>query len=977
MGDILWIAQGEYRPDTDSDRDRAFVLKSGVKMYGGFAGTESNLAQRDLEAHPTVLSGNIGNPSDSTDNSYTILYMEYPDTNTLIDGFVLQHGYAISDTNFSNLSPVLSGGAVYVLAKEGKGLPVFSHCIFRHNVAKSRGGAVFVHGQNSTGSTPVFRNCLFFNNSSGSGGAIFISGGNHLDRGIEFDHCHFELNRSGGFGGAIYIENAFGSETLDFLSCTVTECSSYNAGGFMYVRKSGVNAFKITIDSCEISKNESATTVSGLYAESVSGDGFPTIFKMRNSKIFENKKPTTLFPSFDGVFFIEAIPTSFPTHTDTFIVTGNRIWGNESITVTLSFGSLNAWAKVENNLLFNNVNVNTGGTTLLAVSGNCVEFSGNVCFSNICRPLYGHSISSPSSSLKIHDNLLYNNRSLGHASMYYSTAIIGAYVSPNSGHTDTAHVFNNVFYNNTTRVTENLSTLNTPLIRCTNNIFLENRDILTGNLTIPLALNADSIYFSENSMDIDCGQLFGRVTCGPNNLFNLDPLFRDTANGDYSLLPCSPLIDAGNSAAAAGILTDIAGNPRIQGAAVDIGAYEAAAFGFATLPDIKPACEGLSDGKITVQPDFGCEPYAYSWSLNASDGPELDGLPPGNYLLTVTDGRGRQILDTFTVAPAPQPALLLAATDVLCGQSSGGSLSASVSGGTPPFNYVWTPAAADTFFLSHLPAVAAGGQIPYALSVTDANGCADTASATIGLSGLLTLMMDGAPISCHGEADGWLSAIPLTGTAPFHWLWQGWPGSDSLAGPLGPGNYSVTVSDAYGCTASFAFQPMNEPDSLWATAGSSPQTDLSMPNGAAVVTTISGGTPSFGFEWDTGAMAQAIAGLTAGTYTVTVTDSRGCTATTEVEVKLMLSAAGSPSEGRWLLYPNPAADWVVLALPESARGDWRIELSDASGRSLRSLRLPVSTVNCRLDLHGLPSGTYTVTATEGGETRFIGRVTKR
>jgi len=965
-GDAVWVAQGKYRPDTATNRDRSFVLKSGVRLFGSFEGSESSPSQRQIAAHSTILSGNIGDPSDSTDNSYTILYMAYPDTSTLVDGLTMEHGYAKSDTNFFNLSPVLSGGGVYVLGKNGKALPVFVNCIFRNNVAKSRGGAIFVHGQNSTGSTPIFRNCVFYNNKSlGSGGAIFISGGNNLDRGIEFDHCRFELNTAGAFGGAISMENAFGGETLNFLSCTLTQGRANNSGGFLYMLKSGTNASKITLDSCEISKNESNFGVSVLYVESSSGDKFPSIFKLRDSKIFDNREtPVNPFVTFGGVIFLGEYAPFTPIGTDTFIVTGNSFYDNKTNFVVLSLNSFNAWGKVTNNVLYHN------RVAVMSMSGRSVEISNNICNDNLTFQIGGGIYAYPGSKLLIHDNIIYQNTSIGDTNTYYSTTTIGAWVSSLFGYTDSVQVFNNTLYKNTTRVTGNLNNAIVPRKKYSNNIFLENKDYLTGNLTIPLSLGWDSIYFSHNLMDVDCAVLPMRVACGPNNLFNLDPLFRDTANHDYSLLPCSPLINAGSNLAAAGILTDIAGNPRIQEGTVDIGAYEAPAFSLAAAPQVQPACVGASNGSISLSPVFGCEPYTYNWLPNAGNGPELNGLPPGNFIFTITDGSGRQISDTVTVAPAPQPSLALASTDVQCGTTAGGSLSASVTSGSAPFQYTWLPNAADTSLLLQ--------QQPgnYALTVVDANGCLDSASVSIALLGMLTLMVDCKTISCHNAADGWLSALPITGASPFVWLWQGWSGTDSIAQPLGPGIYAVTVSDAFGCTAAFTFPPMSQPDSLWATVGTNDQTELIMPNGTAVVTTISGGTLPFGYLWEPGGSTeQAIVGLAAGTYTVTVTDNNGCEVVVQAVVDLMVGTGEAEGQA-FLMYPNPAVDWVQVVLPKTIR-ECSVELTDMTGKVLRSSILATESVTCTIDLIGLPSGNYLLTVRNAtGKEMFVRKVTK-
>lgn len=465
---------------------------------------------------------------------------------------------------------------------------------------------------------------------------------------------------------------------------------------------------------------------------------------------------------------------------------------------------------------------------------------------------------------------------------------------------------------------------------------------------------------------------FYTVTCGPNNLFGLDPLFRDTASGDYSLLPCSPLLDAGSNAAAAGLLTDLAGGPRILGGTVDIGAYEAPAFALAQAPQVQPACPGASNGSIAVSPAAGCEPYTYAWSPQAGNGPELNGLPPGDYFLTLTDGRGRQLLDTVQVVTAPAPALQPVTTDVPCGTTLGGGIAANASGGTPPYHYQWLPAAADTAQLDHLPAGS------YALTVQDAYGCRDSATAGIARVGSIILQVAGEVIRCHDSADGWLSAVPVTGAAPFGWLWQGWPGTAATAQPLGPGAYAVTVTDAYGCTAAFTFPPLANPDSLWLTAVGSPQTNLANPNGTAMVTATLGGTLPYQYLWSTHETGLSIGDLTAGTYTVRVTDDHGCTALTEVVVQLLVGTGEAQGQAL-LLYPNPAADWLTIVLPEG-QGERLAELADATGRVVLRQALAGEATHSTLDLRGLPPGAYVLsvrTPDGSGQMLFRGQVVKQ
>ena len=91
-GDEVWAAAGTYFPTATTDRNISFVLKNGVKLYGGFAGTETLLGERDWVANETVLSGDIGVVGDSVDNSYNVMYGVDIFDSARIDGFSIKRG---------------------------------------------------------------------------------------------------------------------------------------------------------------------------------------------------------------------------------------------------------------------------------------------------------------------------------------------------------------------------------------------------------------------------------------------------------------------------------------------------------------------------------------------------------------------------------------------------------------------------------------------------------------------------------------------------------------------------------------------------------------------------------------------------------------------------------------------------------------------------------------------------------------------
>lgn len=162
----IWVMSGTYKPAIAA-RDSAFVItKNGLKLYGGFAGTETSAAQRDATANLTYLSGEINSQSTNTDNSYHVMIM-LPlngsiSSNTVVDGFTITSGYNIG-ASASTTVPYLSGqfifngygaGLLMSINNDGTGLysasttynscsPVISHCTFSQNNSGNSGAEPF------------------------------------------------------------------------------------------------------------------------------------------------------------------------------------------------------------------------------------------------------------------------------------------------------------------------------------------------------------------------------------------------------------------------------------------------------------------------------------------------------------------------------------------------------------------------------------------------------------------------------------------------------------------------------------------------------------------------------------------------------------------------------------------------------------------------------------------------------------------
>lgn len=189
-GDQIWVAAGIYYPTNGTDQTISFVVKDGVRLYGGFAGVETSLSERKILNNKTILSGDIGVKDNLSDNSYHVLTARgtsaAPITNaTLIDGFVIEYGFAATYTGNNQ-----HAGGLYLLNAS----PRVVNCWFRNNHSRDRGGAVF--GDNA--SNPVFANVIFsHNNSQHDGGAVFSNSA------MTFHNCLWYSNNSAYWGGAI------------------------------------------------------------------------------------------------------------------------------------------------------------------------------------------------------------------------------------------------------------------------------------------------------------------------------------------------------------------------------------------------------------------------------------------------------------------------------------------------------------------------------------------------------------------------------------------------------------------------------------------------------------------------------------------------------------------------------------------------------------------------------------------------------
>jgi hypothetical protein len=199
----IWVAAGTYKPTTGTDRNISFTMVNNVGIYGGFAGTETAISQRNITNNPTILSGDIGTTGVATDNSYHVISNSGKNNTAILNGFTIQDGYGANSNTFNGY-----GAGIFNF---GGSTPTIKNCTFMNN--KSFHGAAILNF--GTTAAIVIDSCSFINNtllagSNGSGGAIF----NAQNTNISISNSTFQLNKTeilpnnsiGGYGGVIYNE---------------------------------------------------------------------------------------------------------------------------------------------------------------------------------------------------------------------------------------------------------------------------------------------------------------------------------------------------------------------------------------------------------------------------------------------------------------------------------------------------------------------------------------------------------------------------------------------------------------------------------------------------------------------------------------------------------------------------------------------------------------------------------------------------
>ncbi len=375
------------------------------------------------------------------------------------------------------------------------------------------------------------------------------------------------------------------------------------------------------------------------------------------------------------------------------------------------------------------------------------------------------------------------------------------------------------------------------------------------------------------------------------------------------------------------------------------------------------SCKGGNDGSAVITPSGGAGGYTHHWS-NGQTSDTATALAAGTYTDTIRDANGCIGLANVTITePVLLTATITTQQNASCKGQANGTLVVTPAGGTTiaglhPYTYLWAPSGGTDSTATLL------GAGTYTVTVTDAKGCTVTKTATITepatLVPLITAITVIGPnnITCAGASNGSVSVTIMGGTPGYSYLWSPGGATDSVLTGLPADTFCVHVTDDNGCTADTCVI-LTQPDSLKINITS---LDISQfagnnnischfANDGYVDTTylVTGGTQPYHYSWSPGGeTTKGIDSLIAGTYTLTVTDTNGCVASTTVT----------------LVEPDSISFSVGSQVNAGCKGDSSGSVQTSTSGGTMPYTYAWSTGDTTANLSGLPAGSYTVQVTD-------------
>ncbi|HQJ21155.1 MAG TPA: gliding motility-associated C-terminal domain-containing protein, partial [Bacteroidales bacterium] len=287
-----------------------------------------------------------------------------------------------------------------------------------------------------------------------------------------------------------------------------------------------------------------------------------------------------------------------------------------------------------------------------------------------------------------------------------------------------------------------------------------------------------------------------------------------------------------------------------------------------TVSVVNVLCYGDLTGALDITVTGGTAPYSFLWS-NGEISEDISGVPAGEYTVTVTDASGCIAVATETVSQPDAPINIdMVVSNVRCFGETNGSIDITVTNGTPPFTFLWN----NGEVIEDITGLSEG---TYTVTVTDVNGCTANKTGTVNApSAPLSADAVVTNVLCYGESTGAIDITVSGGTSPYSFLWSNGAITEDLNN-VPVGNYTVTITDANGCTY-ISGGDVTGPESGMTASVYVTNVLCNGANTGAIDLTVSGGILPYTFLWSNGETTEDISSVPAGQYSVTITDLTGC-----------------------------------------------------------------------------------------------------
>ena len=397
-----------------------------------------------------------------------------------------------------------------------------------------------------------------------------------------------------------------------------------------------------------------------------------------------------------------------------------------------------------------------------------------------------------------------------------------------------------------------------------------NLALTDGNLcqldTFFVITSPSPLYANITLIDANCGFSDGSATANPfggtvsgNYIFDWDidgvgdnddsPNISNLLSGTYSLT----VIDDNNCTIDTTIIITNTSAPQIT-----------------VNNTTDPTCHGGNDGSIDISVSGGNQPYQIFWNPNqTSQTSVISNLFAGDHIVHVIDAIGCNVIDTITLNE-PNPILIALTLNNSTCQSCDGTASAVVSGGNPSaiYNTNWSNGNTGNLASGLCSGI-------HTVSVNDNFGCSKDSNFTIS-DDLTSIIVNPTLVSpsCSGGLNGSISLNPTGGTSPYNYVWINNGSTSNAISNLSSGEYGVLITDDNGCTEVASFLLSNSTEIIDISSYVTPA-DCNSNNGNIKVIP-NGGTAPYTYSWSNNSVTDSVFNLSAGIYTVNVTDNNGC-----------------------------------------------------------------------------------------------------